>query len=185
MDNYVFSSIIGAAILEFVTDFLPISQKSPLRKYIRYIISLIIALTIVSPIASLITDPDISVFSKLSGFEYGSQVLLSEEPYLLVAESAVYAIDESGNKKSDSPVLCDMYITQCSRSIADKVKDILKEKFSLDKNKTDIEIAIDVTDIENIEILHVYIQIDGAGRYITSDVCDYLSRMLDCEVSVI
>ncbi|MBE6605936.1 MAG: hypothetical protein E7635_02725 [Ruminococcaceae bacterium] len=185
MNNYVFSSIIGAAVIEFVSDFLPISQKSPLRKYIRYIISLIIALTIVSPIASLISEPDVNVFSKLSGFEYDSQVLLSEEPYLLVAESAVYAIDKSGNKKSDTPVLCDMYIAECARGIAYKAKDILKEKFSLDKNKINIEIAINVTDIENIELMCVNIKIQGASKYIISDVCDYLSDILDCNVSVI
>ncbi len=182
MDNYVFSSIIGAAVIEFVSEFLPISAKSPLRKYIRYIISLIVALTIISPVISMVRDIDTDVFAKLSGFDYSVETNLGTEPYLYVSDTAVYAANSLGEKSKENPVFCDMYIAECVRRVGEKAKEELARKFSLDKKSISVDIAVDVSDSENIELICANIGIYGANSYLISDACDYLSDILECRV---
>lgn len=182
MSDHIFSSIIVAAIIEFATDFLPLSSKSSLLKYLRYIISLVVVLCIISPIVSFFRVGSFDIFEQVAGYNENAVTMPSSHPFVYITQTGVYSADADGNQGTQDGVFCDIYITESIRKIADFSKDALCTKFSLDKKDITIDIAADVSDTKNIVLISAHLSIDGAKDYLTDDACDFLENTVGCDV---
>lgn len=181
MKEYIFSTIIGAALLDLLFVFLPIGGES-LLKYLRYIAALILALCIISPFARVFSDSYsiddiIDMIPTVSG-DY-------EMPeYVYSDEGGVREADEYGNMLSDELVFCDGYIRECFVGIANGIKTELGAKFGIDADDIRVAVAADVRDTENIELICIKITLNERCRYISGDVREHIRRALDCRTDV-
>ena len=179
--NRIFSTILVSAVIEFVSDFLPIKESGSARKYLRYITSLIIAISIIIPVWEFFASesaglPDKAALSKAVSAEFNLP------GYIYVTESGVYEANESGEKKGDSELFLDLYIKECVKNISDSVKELLADKLSLGKEDVCVDISLDLTNYEAIEIISIRLRLYGANDFIKRDACDYIRAKLNCKV---
>ena len=179
MKNNIISTIITAAVIEFASGFLPLKNNSPLLKYVRYIISLVIALTVIAPVTGLFNSDNTDIFSYFNNMPK-EEAQISTYPYLYITENAVLQADENGNVTSETNVFCDLYVRECALNIADKARNALTDKFALEPADITVGIALDLTDTANIDIICV--RVHGAYGYLASDIRDYLASELGCVV---
>ncbi len=179
MKNYVILTLIGAAVIEFASEFLPVKADSRLRKYFRYILSLVLALAVVSPVAGLFyTDGEgvLSVFDKIPV----PDTSMAEYPYIYVTQSCAYKADENGNPDTGTVVFIDMYIMECAQGIIDRAQRAVSEKFAVDTSGYTFGIALDQRDTQSIDI--ICMRFGGEVGYLARDISDYLSNELGCAV---
>ena len=183
MGNYIFTTIMGAAVIELVSEFIPLSANSPLRKYLRYIIALVLAIVIVTPVAKLINHNGADIFSYFDNIPE-AETSISEYQYICVTENAVFEADALGNITSEAPLLCDLYIRECCLGIIEKTKTALADKFSVDADYFNMNVSVDLTDKENIKLVCTHIDVKGIKKYLVGDIHDYVEALLGCKTYV-
>lgn len=176
----IFSTILVSALIEFVSEFLPVRESGSAKKYLRYITSLIIAISIISPVMDFISSESRNGFFKKSEL-WATNDAYALPHYIYVTDSGVYEANAVGEKLTDEKIPLNLYIKECTDNISDSVKELLSDKFSLKKEDISIDISLDVTDYESIEIISVRLWLENANGYIKKDACDYISANLDCK----
>lgn len=151
----------------------------------QYIFSLMV-ISLASACVNMLT-PDESETSKFVNFLVSAVVcvvLLSPIHSLLktLPELLSYDIEAYAEVDSDEAVYADSIINAAIDNIKRDISLSLQKKFSIDAEK--IEIEYDSSDIENIVINKVVIFIQKGNKYISSDICRYLSSLLSCECEV-
>ena len=176
MKEELVSTIIGAAVIEFIYSFVLPKSRGAIAKYMRYLLSLVLVIAIVAPAVNIIKGNASSFKETLdkikiheaSGFDYN---------YIYINNSIAYEVDENGFVSSDKPVVCDMYLLEVVRSIDAEINQRLKERFGV---SADIGLSLDISDMESIKIISVHMS--GVNGYLKSDIKSYLEKALGCIV---
>lgn len=167
MKAYIFSVIIGAAAVEFAFDFLPLADNSPMRRYLKYICALVLALCICAPLSSLCKN-EVSGFA--GGFPEFDTADRAAYEYLYFVDGAVYEADADGN--IISAVACDAYIRSCAENIIADTTAALERKFSRDD--LSLSLLIDTRKLDEIELVRLYISSQKKlPEYLAGDICAY------------
>ena len=182
MGTYIFTTIMGAAVIELVSEFIPLSANSPLRKYLRYIIALVLAIVIVTPVAKLINHNGADIFSYFDNIPE-AETSISEYQYICVTENAVSEPDALGNITSEAPLLCDLYIRECCLGIIEKTKTALADKFSVDADYINMNVSVDLTDKENIK--EIKKGLNSCAGYIRGQLAKNLNLRITPELTFV
>lgn len=147
----VYMTIALAAVIELVSIFLPLKNNGALKKYVSYIISLAVILSVMSAVMGAVRFTG----DKQISFEKAYAPNLPK--YLYIDTSGAYKTDKSGNKTSESPVTCDLFVKETCLEIAKGIKAELHKKFGVRDEDLKIGVSVDVSDPENIKLTGVTI----------------------------
>ena len=128
--NAYFNSIISIAVLGGIASSLITSEK--LKKYVRYLISLITILIILSPIASMVSNFD-SIKYKFESF----------------IENAI-----SGETISKANSII---VSTSLEKITYGIKELIINKYNLNNEEISVEAVVDSSKIESIKITQINI----------------------------
>ena len=131
--NAYFNSIISIAVLGGIASSLITSEK--LKKYVRYLISLITILIILSPIASMVSNFD-SIKYKFESF----------------IENAI-----SGETISKANSII---VSTSLEKITDGIKELIINKYNLNNEEISVEAVVDSSKIESIKITQINIYLN-------------------------
>lgn len=181
MKNYIFSTIAAACVFELILEFAPFISNGTVKKYLRYIFALVLALSIVAPFTRSVTLGENGLGSL---FETPQSIEAPADIGFIYFEDngTVCECSETGTPDFEKAVAADMYISECCFGIIGNAKAALANKFSLDKENIRLGISFDATDTSGIEIICAYVYVGYSGEYIQSDCIDYLESALGCKV---
>ncbi|MBQ4137722.1 MAG: hypothetical protein IJD67_06385 [Clostridia bacterium] len=178
MKEELISTVIGAAVIEFISAFVLPKSSGSLTKYLRYLLALVLVISIITPAVNIIRGNALSFTDALDEIRLKEEQSLNYK-YVYIKDSVAYEADSGGEAISDKPVPCDMYILEVVRSIVKEIDKTLDERFGV---RTELGVSLDISDMENINIISL--RISGLEGYIKSDVKSYLEKELGCRVCV-
>lgn len=152
-----YMTILLAAVIEFVSIFLPLKNSGSFKKYVSYILSLVIILSAATAVTGIFGSgklTDVKLFS--------SQNTYSPDfpKYLYVDSSGAYSADKDGNKASATAVFCDLYIKEACLEIGESIKSELHKKFGIQENRIKVGVSVDISELENIKLTRVTLYAD-------------------------
>lgn len=177
----VYLSILAATVIEFISVFLPIKETGALKKYVNYILSLVVVLTVVTPVLGIFAKGEFPEVFKNSGDVIAQ---IPELDYVYIDKSGVYAADSNGSKTGENTVICDMYVRETCLQIADNVKEALHEKFGISSERLKVAVGCDLRDLENIRLVRAFIYTENLPEIVKNDLYEYTKELIGTEVTV-
>lgn len=168
MNIYIKGLITASVITGIITALAPESKDGGLKKYIKYITSLLLLIALISPVVPILTDID-SFSEKIM-----EQAKSLTEP------------DESGDTDEISRSN-DLILKQSIENIQNGICGVIEQKFKVAKENINAEIQCETSDITNIIINKIKITITGES---SSDIKaflieEYIREYFSCECDVI
>ena len=159
MSEYIYSilviSVISGILKAIISSFNP-----GIKKQINYLVGLICALAILSPLASLVADIT-STQEKINSF---FDTVIAEEKI----NSSNQIIINSGVEK-----------------ISEGIKASLVTKFKFDESEIFVKVKIDDKDINSLKISYIDVTLTGKASWSdTEKVKEYLEDLVGCEFIV-
>ncbi|MBO7148760.1 MAG: hypothetical protein J6V93_02780 [Clostridia bacterium] len=178
MKQELVSTVIGAAVVEYICAFILPKSNGALAKYLRYLLALVLVISIITPMLSVWGENTASLTDALDKIKLNEASVLNYK-YVYIKNSVAYKADDGGNRISDKPVPCDMYLLEVVRSMTEEINKKLCLRFG---RGADIGVSLDISNMENIEITSLWVS-DVEG-YIASDIKSYLENELGIKVCV-
>ena len=159
MDTYVNTLLTLSVTCEIVNSFLPSYQKS-LKKYVGYLMGLVMAVVILSPLSSLV-----------GGIGTIKENIKNFTDSLMIEEKA-----ENANK---------IIINATEKSICDKIKNMLISKYHFEDTDVYVSLETEENDTEAITVTRIVVTLTNKASWSDADrVKEYLENMTGCEVFV-
>ena len=131
-----------------------LSPEGNLKKYLKYIVSLCVLAAILSPIAKL---PDVIDLGDGFSFDYSEEELSEEERR-------------------------EMILNAEKEKISDAMRDLISEKWKLEKEAVDVTLTLDSDNISAVEIRRIDIKIKGEAK--RDEIEKYIDEMFYGTASV-
>ena len=158
MNSYILSILTIAIASGILCSIL--SESNPLKKYVSYLCSLILVLTLLSPLNGLLNS-SFNIKEYIDGFYHS---IRTEE------------IIESSNS---------LVVSTSTKSVCNGIKSSIKEKFSFNDNDVFVYLDIDSEDITSIKIKEVSVVLTNEASWSDTDkVKEFLDELLNCKVNV-
>lgn len=158
MDNYIYSiltiSIVGSVIGSII------SSANPLKKHLNYLCSLILVITLISPLVSVLKNTfDIK--------EYINNFYHSIKTEEIIENSNTIIVNTSKEK------------------VCEGIKETIISKFSLEKTDVYVSLELNSDDITSIEITKVNVILTNKASWSDTDkIKSFLSELLSCPIDV-
>ncbi|MBQ7353008.1 MAG: stage III sporulation protein AF [Clostridia bacterium] len=148
-------SLVGGII----TSLLP-EKSNSLKKYVKYVIGLICAITLISPLTSVLGNIT-KLQSNINDF--------------FDSNFSQKAIDTSNNLVLETGI----------EKVSIGIKSVLINKFKIDESNIDIDIISDDTDISAIKIAKIIIILKGNATWENSEsIRNYLDGLISCDIEI-
>ena len=158
MSAYIFSILTIAVISGILCSI--ISESNPLRKYLTYLCSLVLVITLLSPIKNLLNSGS-SIKEYINSFYHN---IRTEE------------IIDSSNE---------LIVNTSKENVSNGIKKAIMEKFSFKEGDVYVFLDIDSKDITSIKIQQVNVILTNEASWSDTDkVKSFLDELLGCKVSV-
>ena len=158
MSAYIFSILTIAVISGILCSI--ISESNPLRKYLTYLCSLVLVITLLSPIKNLLNSGS-SIKEYINSFYHN---IRTEE------------IIDSSNE---------LIVNTSKENVSSGIKKAIMEKFSFKEGDVYVFLDIDSKDITSIKIQQVNVILTNEASWSDTDkVKSFLDELLGCKVSV-
>lgn len=157
--NTYFNTILTVSLVGgIISSFVP--ERSGLKKYIGYIISLVIILCLVSPLTSILTS---TIQFKESINNFLDKISVSEDI-----------------EKSNS-----LIINSSKEKISNGIKEVIIQKYKFDESEVIVDLILDTEEIDSIRVERVLVTLTGKSSW--SDVGavkEYLNNIIGTETEV-
>lgn len=164
MSAYLKGLITVSVITGIITALAPESKDGGLKKYIKYITSLILLVVLISPLVPVFTNID----------SFGEQIT-----------NAAKNLTGADSEGSDGSITTstELILRESVRNIKREVSEITEGKFGIPKENIDVDIQCDSSDIENIVIKKIKISIrGGSGNQAQVFLIEeYMREIFSCE----
>ncbi|MGM9645983.1 MAG: stage III sporulation protein AF [Eubacteriales bacterium] len=159
MDAYVNTLLTVSVICGIINSFLPSSEKS-LKKYAGYLMGLVMAVVILSPLSSFVGGIG-SVKENIKNF---TDNLMIEEK------------TDNANK---------IIVNATEKSICDKIKNMLISKYNFEDTDVYVSLETEESNEKIITIKKVVVTLTNKASWSDADrIKSYLENMIGCDVSV-
>lgn len=159
MNAYLNTLLTVSVISGIVNSFLPSSKKS-LKKYVGYLMGLVLAVVILSPLASFV-----------------SEISTIKENIKNFTDSLM--IEESVGKANK------VIINATEKSICDKIKNMLISKYHFEDTDVYVSLETEENDTETTTVKRIVVTLTNKASWSDADrIKKYLENITGCEVFV-
>ena len=158
MKNFAFT-ILSASLVGGIINSL-VSQKSKVKKYVLFLVTIVCTLSMLQPLITVLS----------SAADLKSTVASFFEDFFV-------------QDKIDSTN--DIIINTSKSRIENGIKDLVIDKYKFDENEVSVEIILNQEDINEIKIEKIYVYITGKASWSDTEVIEkFLSNMVSSEIEV-
>ncbi len=176
----IYLTLLGACAIEILSVFVPLKEGGALKKYIRYIISLVVMLAIITPVLAIFKNGLPDKISKIDGVSYKQMNC----DYIYIDDKLAYKANEKGEIIGNDNIFCDMYIKECAHEIMSNIEEAIHEKFGLENGKLKFGLSLDLRNPESIELIGVYVYTNSLPQIVKEDIYKYVKALVNTAVSV-
>lgn len=159
MKMYIYT-ILSISVIAGIVKALVSSFDTGIKRHLNYLIGLICAIAILSPLVAMVSDIT-KAQQKIEGF---FNDIVSEEKI----NSSNQIIINTGAEK-----------------IADGIKSTVANKFNLNEKEIFVEVKIDDENINSLKILYINVYLGGKASWSNAEkIQEYLEDLIGCEIHV-
>ena len=158
MTSYIFSiitiSVVGGMVISFIDN-----ENSALKKRVSFIVGIICAIILLSPIASTVSG-------------------------ISTVKNQITGIFDKVDKDSDASNR--LIISAGTEKISEGIEDSVCEKYSIPREEVDITLTLNSSDIEAIKIEQITVVLTGKSTWEDEyEIKEYVEGITGCKTRVI
>lgn len=168
MSVYIKGLVTASVIAGIIMALAPESKDGGLKKYIKYITSLLLLIALISPLVPIFTD-----------IESFSEKILEETKNLTQSQASEYESDISRSNE--------LILNKSIENIKDGIAGVIEQKFGVPKNSVEVDLECDTSDISNIIINKITIEIAGqsVSQMRAFLIEEYIKEYFSCDCTVV
>ena len=152
-------TIITASVVGGIINSL-ISQRSKLKKYVSFLVTIVCTLSLLQPITEILSS---TAKLKESATEFFSSITVQDK----------------------INVTNEIIVNTSKSKIESGIKELVTDKFKLESDEVSVEIILNEENIEAIKIEKICVYITGKSSWSDTDkIKDYLKSIIDTEILV-
>lgn len=158
MNNFL-SGILVLAVISGIINSLVVSNNS-LKKYVNYILGLVMAISVFSPVFSILSSFD-NIKEYIEDFSHS---IRTEE-----------IIDNSSS----------IIVSSCEENVCNGIKELVISKFGFKETDVYVSLVCDKSDISSIKIREINVVLTNEASWSDTDrVKEYLDKAVGCKINV-